>query len=78
MGEKGDVIEKDIIVVSHTHWDREWYLTFQEYRIRFLKIIRKLEELFDKHGKFNCFCLGWPNLIDRGSLGGSSGERKCN
>jgi len=65
VGEKGDVIKKDIIVVSHTHWDREWYLTFQEYRIRFLKIIRKLEELFEKHGKFNCFVLdGQTSLIE--------------
>ncbi len=21
-------------VISHTHWDREWYLTFQQFRMR--------------------------------------------
>ncbi len=21
-------------IISHTHWDREWYQTFQDYRAR--------------------------------------------
>ena len=23
-----------MVVVSHTHWDREWYLSFQQFRAR--------------------------------------------
>ena len=26
-------------VVSHSHWDREWYLTFQQFRLRLLDLI---------------------------------------
>ena len=22
----------DIHVISHTHWDREWYLTYEQFR----------------------------------------------
>ena len=25
---------RTLTVVSHTHWDREWYQPYQEYRIR--------------------------------------------
>ena len=29
-------------VISHTHWDREWYQTFQEFRIRLVTLVDKL------------------------------------
>ncbi len=29
----------DVHVVSHTHWDREWYLTFQQFRLRLVDLI---------------------------------------
>ncbi|MDI3548735.1 MAG: 2-O-(6-phospho-alpha-D-mannosyl)-D-glycerate hydrolase [Halanaerobiales bacterium] len=31
-------------IVPHTHWDREWYLTFQQFKLR---LIRTFENLFD-------------------------------
>lgn len=43
----GDKIQ--VLVVSHTHWDREWYLTFEEYRYWLVKAIDQLLELFDRH-----------------------------
>ncbi|MBU0493397.1 MAG: hypothetical protein KKA73_04190 [Chloroflexi bacterium] len=33
-----------LIVVSHTHWDREWYLTFQQFR---RKLVRLIDNLLD-------------------------------
>lgn len=32
----------NIIIVSETHWDREWYLPFQEFRARLVIMIDKL------------------------------------
>ena len=32
-----------IFLLSGTHWDREWYLTFQEFRFRLVDV---LDELF--------------------------------
>ena len=26
-------------VVSHTHWDREWYLSFQVFRLKLLEVV---------------------------------------
>ncbi len=32
-------------VVPHTHWDREWYFTFEEFRYRFVKMMDRLVKL---------------------------------
>lgn len=34
----------EIIIVPHTHWDREWYLPFERFRYR---LVRLVDELFD-------------------------------
>ncbi len=31
-----------IIVISHTHWNPEWYSTFEEYRMRLVDFANKL------------------------------------
>ncbi|MBD3190586.1 MAG: hypothetical protein GF308_08075 [Candidatus Heimdallarchaeota archaeon] len=33
---------KQAFVVPHTHWDREWYLPFQEFRHKLVKLIDQL------------------------------------
>jgi len=34
--------KKRIHIVSHTHWDREWYLTLEEYRIKLVDLVDHL------------------------------------
>ena len=29
----------EVHVISHTHWDREWYLTFEQYRARLIDLV---------------------------------------
>ncbi|MBN2153292.1 MAG: alpha-mannosidase, partial [Candidatus Lokiarchaeota archaeon] len=31
--------QKKIVVVPHTHWDREWYQPFQKFRHKLVKLI---------------------------------------
>lgn len=38
---------RGITVVPHTHWDREWHLTFEEFRDRLIPIMDELLELLD-------------------------------
>ncbi len=26
-------------IISHTHWDREWHFTYQQFRIRLVNLI---------------------------------------
>ena len=29
-------------VVSHTHWDREWYLTLHQFRVKLVRVVREM------------------------------------
>jgi mannosylglycerate hydrolase len=45
------------VVVSHTHWDREWYLPFEEFRVRLLGMLDSLLDLLDRDPGFRHFVL---------------------
>ena len=34
-------------LVSHTHWDRAWYVTFQGFRIRLVRLVDRLLDLLE-------------------------------
>jgi len=44
-------------VISHTHWDREWYTEFQDFRQRLVFNIDRLLELLQLQPSFKCFHL---------------------
>jgi mannosylglycerate hydrolase len=48
---------KKVIIVSHTHWDREWYQPFQEYRLRLIKTLDKLLNILQNDPEFKHFLL---------------------
>ena len=53
------------ILVSHTHWDRAWYLPFEEFRFRLVHMIDRILLLLDGDKDFKCFVLdGQTILID--------------
>ena len=33
--------EPGIVLVPHTHWDREWYRTFQDFQIRLCDLVNR-------------------------------------
>ena len=35
----------DCLLVSHTHWDREWYRTFQAFRARLVDTVDRVLDL---------------------------------
>ena len=45
------------MVVSHTHWDREWYLPYQSFRVRLVGLFDDLLELFDSDPDYKHFML---------------------
>ncbi len=32
-------MNRTLVVVSHTHWDREWYLPFEAFRARLVRMM---------------------------------------
>ena len=52
-------------LVSHTHWDRAWYCTFQEYRLRLVQLVDNLLAILDATPNFRCFMLdGQMSVIE--------------
>jgi len=51
------------IVVSHTHWDREWYLPFQRFRIRLVDMVDSLLEILDSEPTFEYFTLDGQAIV---------------
>ena len=50
-------------LVSHTHWDREWYLTFQQFRFKLLHLIDHLLDLLDSDPTFQHFTLDGQTIL---------------
>jgi mannosylglycerate hydrolase len=50
-------------VISHTHWDREWYLTFQQFRLKLVHLIDKLLEILAEDPDFKYFMLDGQTIV---------------
>ena len=46
-----------VVVVSHTHWDREWYQPFEVFRARLAAMVRALLDILDGDAGFRHFML---------------------
>ncbi|MFX0099178.1 MAG: hypothetical protein ACFFCS_06310, partial [Candidatus Hodarchaeota archaeon] len=49
--------EEKTIIVSQTHWDREWYLTFNRFRFRLVAMIDRLLDILEKDKEFKSFMM---------------------
>lgn len=45
------------IMVSETHWDRAWYVPFQIFRIRLVRLVDRVIETLDRDPVFHSFML---------------------
>ena len=52
------------VIVSHTHWDREWYRTFQTFRARLVDTIDRVLELIDSDPGFHFLLDGQTVVLE--------------
>lgn len=45
-------MEKKFCIISHTHWDREWYLPFELFRMRLVSLINHLFDILEKYPEY--------------------------
>lgn len=50
-------------VISHTHWDREWYESFQNYRFRLVRLMDDLLEVLENNDEYKVFHLDGQTII---------------
>ncbi|MBE3518756.1 MAG: hypothetical protein IMW97_00430 [Firmicutes bacterium] len=53
----------ELFVVPHTHWDREWYAPFQEFRRRLVNLIDDLLAMLDEDPDFSRFTLDGQTIV---------------
>jgi len=55
----------NIVVIPHSHWDREWYATFEEFRFYLVQFVDELLELLEADEGFRSFMLdGQSSLVE--------------
>jgi mannosylglycerate hydrolase len=55
--------KKTGIVVSHTHWDRAWYLPFEQFRHRMVRMVDRLITLLHENPDFHSFTLDGQTIL---------------
>ena len=40
------------VVISHTHWDREWYLPFEVFRLKLVDLVDRLLGILDRDSEY--------------------------
>jgi len=52
-----------LVVVPHTHWDREWYRTHEEFRYRLVRLLDDVLELLETGDDFRHFTLDGQTVV---------------
>jgi mannosylglycerate hydrolase len=53
----------EVHLVSHTHWDREWYLTREQFRLRLVDLIDRVLEMLRAGPSFAFFHLDGQTIV---------------
>ena len=53
----------DIYLFSGTHWDREWYQTFQGFRMRLVKMVDELIEILETRDDYGVFHFDGQTIV---------------
>ncbi|WP_339248100.1 alpha-mannosidase [Paenibacillus sp. FSL F4-0243] len=50
-------------VISHTHWDREWYMPYEAHHVKLIETINSLIETFESDPDFKSFYLDGQTIV---------------
>lgn len=56
-------MRKKIHIVSHSHWDREWYMPYEQHHMRLITLVDDLLTLFETDPDFKSFHLDGQMII---------------
>jgi alpha-mannosidase len=51
------------LVVPHTHWDREWYLPFEQFRLRLGMVVDGVLDTLERDASFTSFTLDGQAIV---------------
>ncbi|WNS44097.1 alpha-mannosidase [Paenibacillus sp. MMS20-IR301] len=50
-------------IISHTHWDREWYLPYERHHLRLIRLVDSLLEKLEQEPDFRSFFFDGQTII---------------
>ncbi len=50
-------------IVSHSHWDREWYRSFEQFRSMLVNMVDDLIDLLERDPDYRCFTLDGQTVV---------------
>jgi mannosylglycerate hydrolase len=50
-------------IVSHSHWDREWYKSFEQFRSMLVNMVDDLLDLLERNPEYACFTLDGQTVV---------------
>lgn len=50
-------------IISHTHWDREWYLPYEKHHVRLIKLMDTLLDTLERDEEYRSFFLDGQTII---------------
>ncbi|MBW7459692.1 alpha-mannosidase, partial [Paenibacillus sepulcri] len=54
---------KTVHVISHSHWDREWYMPYEKHHVRLIELMDTLLGLMERDPEFRSFHLDGQTII---------------
>src|SRR5699024_4232717 len=55
--------KKHVHIISHSHWDREWYLPFEKHHMQLIKLMDTLLETLEKDPDYKSFHLDGQTIV---------------
>ncbi len=56
-------MKNKLYIISHTHWDREWYMSFESHRARLVELMDSLIEKMEKEPSYKYFHLDGQTIV---------------
>ncbi|WP_241158465.1 alpha-mannosidase [Cohnella candidum] len=50
-------------VISHTHWDREWYMPYEKHHVRLIELMDRLLDVLERNPGFRSFHLDGQTIV---------------
>ena len=62
---------KELYLICHTHWDREWYLPFQRFRMHLTHLIDQIIKICEADPNYRHFNLDGRTIVVEDYLSGT-------
>ncbi len=56
-------MQKTVHIISHSHWDREWYMAFERHRMKLIDLVDTAMDLFENDPEYHNFHLDGQSIV---------------